>query len=471
MGRIAAEQTSRATRRETGARACASETERLAGQIMRLLAANEEARGLVGRMDHVTLLPNRVSFLAEFPDLRVAGKSQSLVLVTLAEARHFNDLLRALGHAYADDFVRAGAKRIAELLPKDTPVYHVSVLSFAFLADDGADGRPPLVVDEIVHAFRNSIVCQDIPVDTKVGIGVTPLSRYAREPGELLRSTLAAAQDSRRNHEGWAWYNPRTDEAHVRAFRILTDMPAAFGAPDQLALQFQPRVAMSGGRCLGAEALIRWTHPELGSISPGEFVPLAEATALITPLTRWVIESALVSARAWQKDWPGMRVSINVSPRNIEEPDFVPLLCDIANRIGVDPEVVELEFTEGVLATNWQLMLEQMERLRDNGFHIAIDDFGSGYSNMSYLGKIPAKYLKIDQAFVRTLDDDATKQVLVRAIIELGHALDFTVVAEGIETRNSFERLAAWGCDEGQGYHMSRPLDETRFREWLAATG
>ncbi len=438
---------------------------------VRQLLDRYEPADLIGKTDHVTLLPNRMRFLSDFTILQASEGKTFLVLVTLADAKHFNDLLRALGHSYAEDFVRAGAARLADLLPAQTQLYHVSVLSFAFLAPDNAGGQPPSVVGAIVDAFRHSIVCQKIPVDTKAGVGLTPLTSATIEPSELLRATLAAAQDSRRTDDGWAWYNSKTDAAHQRAFRILTDLPAALAASDQLSLQFQPRVCMRERACLSAEALVRWRHPEMGVVSPAEFIALAEATALITPLTQWVLEHSLLAVANWQAQAPGLKVSVNVSPKNLEEPTFAAGLYDLAMRIGVDPALVELEFTEGMLAGSLQSMLQQVERLRQDGFEMAIDDFGSGYSNMSYLGKFPAKYLKIDQAFVRTLDDEPKYQVLVRSIIEMAHALGYKVVAEGIETRSAFALLSDWSCDEGQGYLMSRPLDAQAFMRWLATGG
>ena len=438
-------------------------------RIQELVEANTEMARCIGRIDHVSQLPNRVQFLEDFERNAAAEGHGSLILVTLAEAKHFNDLLRALGHAYAEDFVRAGAERVISLLPPETQLYHVSVLSFAFFSEVIVDGRPPAVVGEIVDALRTSLFCQDIPVDTKAGVGVTVLEEMITAPSELLRATLAAAQDSRLSFDGWAWYNRKTDKAHVRAFRLLTDLPAAFTATDQLSLNFQPRIDLRGGGCVSAEALLRWSHPVMGMISPGEFVPLAETTALIQPLTDWVINAALRAVRHWQDNKRGLKISVNISPRNLEEPGFIETLGDRIRQLGIDPSLVELEFTEGVLATNWPLMIKQLERLRGLGFEIAIDDFGTGYSNMSYLGKIPAKYLKIDQSFVRPLHQDARNQLLVRSIIGLAHALDYQVVAEGIETGEAFKLLSDWGCDEGQGYFMSRPLTQPDLMDWLGA--
>ncbi|MDP3896287.1 MAG: bifunctional diguanylate cyclase/phosphodiesterase [Mesorhizobium sp.] len=441
----------------------------LIGRMELLVRENNEAVRRIGRVDHVTLLPNRVQFLDDFARHSAACERPHLVLVALAEARHFNEILRALGHSYSEDFVREGAARLLGLLPAGSPVYHVSVLSFAFFAEGGTTAEPPPVVADIVTRFQEPIRCHGIPINSRIGVGVTPLDDTAAAANEMLRSALAAAQDSRRGFDGWAWYDRTSDDAHKRSFRILAKLPEALAAADRLALHFQPRIAMQRGNCIGAEALIRWTDAELGVVSPAEFVPLAETTALITPLTGWVIRHATRAVAGWQKTHPGLRISINISPKNLEEPEFVDSMLWQTEAAGVDPALVELEFTEGTLASNPRLMLQQLGRLRSRGFDIAIDDFGSGYSNMSYLGQLPAQYLKIDQSFVRTLDSDGKNRVLVRSIIDLAHALDYRVVAEGVETQSAYDTLAGWGCDEGQGYLMSRPLPEPAFLDWLHA--
>lgn len=434
----------------------------------RRTSSARDALDIIGRFDHVTRLPNRVQFQEDFPEL-AKGAGRCLVLVTLADARHFNEVLRALGHAYSEDLVRVGSDRIRLLLQPGTPIFHVSVLSFAFFADAPDADTPPPIVGRIVEAFKSSIVCNEIPIDAKVGVGVSRVADSAATAAELLRATLAAAQDSRRGARGWGWYNKRVDQAHQRAFRILTDMPDALADESQFCLHYQPRIDLRSGRCVGAEALMRWEHPDLGGISPGEFVPLAETTALITPLTQWVLRTAMATARRWCDAGKGLRVSVNISPKNLEEPHFVDLLMHDADRMGIDPRMLELEFTEGTLAANPGGILTQLTRLRDKGFELAIDDFGSGYSNMSYLGTLPAGFLKIDQSFVRTLDEQPKNRILVRSIIDLAHALDFQVVAEGVETRASYELLKEWGCDQGQGYLLSKPLPLGDFSVWFDA--
>jgi EAL domain-containing protein (putative c-di-GMP-specific phosphodiesterase class I)/GGDEF domain-containing protein len=446
------------------------EETRLLGGIDRLARASQRSASLHGAGDPNTGLPTRADFMADYADA-VADGARSLVLITLMDGYQFNELQRALGHAYSEDFIRGGAARLQALLPAETVLYHVSLLTFTFFWRDGAAHfSPPPIVEEIVRAFRAPIVCSAIPLDPRIGVGVAEIVPGA-PPGELLRASLSAAQDSRKGFAGWSPYDRGADEAHLRAFRILSDLPAALRGEGQLALHYQPRIAMQEGICTGAEALLRWTHPEFGAVSPSEFVPLAETTALIAPLTRWVIANGLKSAVRWRADGLDLRLSINVSPRNLEEPHFVDFLAAEVDRLDLDPAALELEFTEGTLAANPDLMLDQMARLKRLGFVVAIDDFGSGYSNMGRLGALPASVLKIDRSLLHALETDRRKQVLVRSIIQLAHSLDYEVVAEGIETRDAFRMLCGWDCDAGQGFFMSRPLPIAEFDRWYALRG
>lgn len=424
--------------------------------------------GFIGRFDHVTHLPNRLEFIEHFPALIRPGGSQMVLLVTLAEARHYNEILRALGMAFAEDFVRASARLLRSILPQDQVIYHVSVLSLAFVLDVEHDQNVPAIAAAIAAAFAGAIDVNAIPIKTHVGVGLLPC-RAGDDASEALRASLVAAQDSRRVEPSIAFYNHKTDAAHLRAFRILADLPAALTSERQLSLHYQPRIQLSSGKCQGAEALLRWNHPELGPISPGEFIPLAEQTALISPLTDWVINTALTQNRAFLDAGYDLRVSINASPVNLSEIGFDDSLLHRCDAAGLSPSNVELEFTEGTLATNSARTVAHLDRLRSSGIDVALDDFGSGYSNLSYLSRIPADVLKIDQSFIRPLKASGDDEFLVRHIISMATGLGFRVCAEGIETPHAYERLRELGVHEGQGYHMARPMPADLLAQWLAA--
>jgi EAL domain-containing protein (putative c-di-GMP-specific phosphodiesterase class I)/GGDEF domain-containing protein len=429
----------------------------------------EDRRPDPGRLDPITRLPNRRQFCA---DAMLWGPARAtLVLITLADAHAFNEILRVLGDARSDAFLRAGAERLRAVLGPGTAIYHVNLLSFAFRLPGRAEPDAPAMIDRIFAAFREPILCDDVPIDTRIGIGLKGLGGPGNSPGEDLRAALSAAQDSRTARRGWAWFDRKTDEAHRRAFRLLSDLKLALEAEAQLELHYQPKVSLGSGRCESAEALLRWTHPTLGPISPGEFVTLAERTALVTPMTRWVIDAAIRQAAVWARENLEVAVAINISPKNLEEPDFVEYLLFCCAARGLDRGRVELEITEGVNAARGGLILDRLATLRSLGFGIAIDDFGSGYSNMSYLTRLSAQTLKIDQSLVRGVEAGTLGGRLVSNIVQMGRDLGYRVVAEGIETEDERALLAGWGCDYGQGWHFGRPMPAAAFGDWCSARG
>lgn len=422
-----------------------------------------EAAEELGRRDHVTLLPNRLQFTADFPTLQKTGAV--LAMVTMADARHYNEILRALGHAFCDDFMRVARDRLIGLVGGGA-VYHVSVLSLAFVIEGVAAGEVPALVPAIKQHFDQPLDVQSVPIKTRIGLGLLPLAGMA-DTAEALRAALTASHDSRRRSEGWAWYDHKSDAAHKRAFRLLADLPDALRHSAGLSLAFQPRINLASGAVVGAEALIRWQHPELGPISPGEFVPLAEQTALIGPLTEWVIGRALETARDLRNQGHMLRISINASPANLSEAGFDVRLLERCASAGIAPEQFEIEFTEGMLAGNPERSMVQLERIRSAGIEVAIDDFGSGFANLSYLTSIPADVLKIDQSFVQALGHRPGSDFLMRQIVEMARGLDFRVCVEGVETAEAYQFLKTLGCDEAQGYFMARPMSADRLGEWL----
>jgi EAL domain-containing protein (putative c-di-GMP-specific phosphodiesterase class I) len=417
----------------------------------------------LGRYDHVTLLPNRQSFLDDTAE--PAPAARVVALVTLTDARAFNEILRALGHATSEDFIRYCVGRIAGVIGEHVALYHVSALSFAFRVDPN---RAEVVAAAVARAFDQPIHCEGIPIDARVGIGLHLIPHARGTCPEDLRAALAAAQDSRLRPQGWAWYDKGSDDAQRRAFRLLTDIKRAFEGGAELALHYQPKVELGTGRPCSAEALVRWTHPEFGPVSPAEFVPLVEATALVTPFTRWVIAAAVGEAARWRRMGLDLGIAVNISPKNLEEPDFVEYLtfCCAASR--VPPAAVELEVTEGISATHGRLMLARLAALRGLGFSIAIDDFGSGYSNMAYLTRLSAGTLKLDRSLLVGLHDSDTPRRLLAGIVKMGRDLGYRLVAEGVETEADRTTLRRLGVDLGQGWYFAKALPSPDFLAWIA---
>lgn len=433
--------------------------------VLRHYSADDRRHDL-SRLDPITLLPNRRQFLSDAADW--GATRATLVLVSLADARHFNEILRVLGHTRSDDFIRAGAARLREILGPGTALYHVNLLNFVFRLPGRAEPDRPPMIDRLLEGFLAPVQCHDVPIDTRIGVGLKGINGIGSNPSEDLRAALAAAQDSRKARGGWCWYDRTSDESHRRAFRLLSDLKLALDAENQLELHYQPKICLADGHCRGVEALLRWHHPTLGPVSPAEFVGLAETTALVTPMTRWVIDAATRQAAIWQAEGRDLITAFNISPKNLEEPDFVEFLLFCCEARRLDRSRLEIEITEGVSAARCAKALDRLSTLATLGFSIAIDDFGSGYSNMSYLTKLSAHTLKIDQSLVRGVRDDSRGGQLVSSIVQMGQDLGFRVVAEGIESRTERDLLAGWGCNAGQGWHFARPMPAAAFGGWLA---
>lgn len=427
----------------------------------------------IGRFDHVTRLPNRTQLFEKLSTgLCVESRGDKkpvLVLVTLAEALHFNQLLRALGHDFSEDFIRAGAHRIESLLPEGVKLYNVSVLSFAFVLDAKDKYSQDALVEAIAASFNDPIKLGNIPIRSRAGVGVVDLEPAISDPGETLRAALTAAQDSRHQQKLYAHYDAQTDSAHRRAFQILTDLPDALRADNQIELYYQPRIDLVSGRCVAIEALLRWKHPALGWISPAELFPLVESTALIKPLTEKVLSIAIQQLALWTRSFEYLSVSVNVSPNNLSEPNFVERLQRLLQANDVKADRLELEFTEGAVAADDTTTMLGLRQIRALGATVAIDDFGSGYSNMAYLTKIPADIIKIDKGFVQYVEPSGQSGFLLQKIADLACGLGFDVVGEGVETAEAYDFLISIGCAQAQGYHISKPLPVGRITDWLTA--
>jgi EAL domain-containing protein (putative c-di-GMP-specific phosphodiesterase class I) len=299
-------------------------------------------------------------------------------------------------------------------------------------------------------------------------MGVYAFQTDGVTPRDVLRRLYNAADDARNTGKPVASYNEMRDHAHARSFMLLSDMREALERRGEFELVYQPVIDFASGQCSGAEALLRWRHPKLGDVLPAEFIPLVEETAFTRPLTDWVLNAAMAQIADWQRTSDVIKISINASARNLEEADFAERVGRIMQRHAVSARSIQLEFTENALFGDDPRVLEQLRALKRMGVSIAIDDFGTGYSSLSYLQQFPANVLKIDKSFIKSLATSEHDQKLVRAVIQMAHDLGYRVVAEGIETREAYDMLAAWSCDEAQGFYVAHPLPAKALTEWLA---
>jgi EAL domain-containing protein (putative c-di-GMP-specific phosphodiesterase class I) len=374
-----------------------------------------------------------------------------------------------LGPTFLDNLVKFGRTAIQPLLGNDCKIYHVGTTELVFLLREPIRQKLPEMLAEIQSRLADFVESDGVPVSAHAVIGIVPFRLGDTTPRDVLRKAFGAALDAREAEVKVEVHSPAKDEQHHRRFKLLVGIREALIAPNQLSLVYQPRIDVRTRACAGAEALLRWYHPTMGNIPPGEFIPLIEQTALAGALTDWVMDAALWQVTMWRGEGVRVPVSINISGANLEEEDFVQRLKQGLERHNLAPTAIQLEFTESALIRMRRRVFERLKEIKALGVTCAIDDFGTGYSSFSYLQNIPADIVKIDRSFMAAIDSLERDQILVRAMIDMAHDLKYRVVAEGVETQATYDFLAEAGCDEVQGYHISRPLTANDFRDWLAA--
>lgn len=438
-------------------------------QDLAALAMDAVASHRAGRIDPLSGLPNRQHLLEDLVGL-APGQPRHLALIDLAHPDELSHMVHAVGSVCLDEMAGRDARALHAMLGTAARLYHVAPRQFALVAPHGTD---PGELGLRLHAeLSRAALGRDALFSTTCTIGLASMVAGEGQPADLPRHAQIALDEARASRVPVAAYRPGQDDAFRRACTLLTDFATALTEADSLRLVFQPRLELSSGRCVGAEALLRWTHPSLGEISPGEFIPLVERTTLARRLVHWVLAQAIAQQRTWRDAGLRLQLSINISPANLEDADFAAHVLEVLRAAELPPAALELEITETALMGEAGPALRQLQILSDAGVCIAIDDFGTGYSSLSYLQRLPADVIKIDQSFVRGLSavgaDEGRLRTLVTAMIGLSHELGYRVVAEGIETQDAADVLRRLHCDEVQGYWFARPMPPAVFATWFA---
>lgn len=421
----------------------------------------------LGRIEPVSGLPNRFQLLSDLSDMALHSPEDERIisLLNLGQTEQFERLSRVLGPSYFDTVIQTVAQLLRDHVGPNSVPYHVGPTQFAFLAP--GDAQVDAYVDLLTAKLREIELDNDLQVSMTPSIGIVAFQPGAISPEDVLRSLQSAVQDASDSSDKIGLFSPAMDLRHRRNFRILQDFKAALCANDQLSLVFQPRMNLLTGDVCSAEALLRWDHPVLGPISPAEFIPVIEGSTFARQLTEWVIDEALANLAIFRAQGLRFKLSINLSASNLEEQDFFERIMSKLSHHKVSPDQIELELTETVMMKETESAFGLLDKLKSAGIELAIDDFGTGYSSISYLQKLPANVVKIDRSFVAEMDNGNRERTLVRSMIDLSHSLGYRVVAEGVETREAFELLQAMGCDELQGYWLSRPVRRDALFQWL----
>nr|WP_234189246.1 EAL domain-containing protein [Shinella sp. NM-101] len=419
---------------------------------IQFMAHHDTLTGLPNR----SMLDERIASAIEAAD--ECGGTLTLAFLDLDNFKLVND---SLGHHAGDELLKIVAARMKDCVRAGDSIVRLGGDEFVVLVGGvrGADK-----VEECLQAVRRA-VAEPVEVGGRsfqvtCSMGVAAYPEHGRNATELMARADAAMY--RAKEIGRDAMQVFTAELANRAHEKLVQQEELRRAlaRSELFLQYQPQMDLSNGRIFAVEALIRWRHPERGLVAPGDFIPLAEETGLIGPIGDWTLREACRQNKAWQvSGLPPIVVSVNVSARQFQEKDWVERVAAALSESGLEARYLELELTESMIMEDVQQAVETMHRLERLGVHLAIDDFGTGYSSLASLKRFPVGRLKIDRSFVRDLPDDGDDAAIARAVISLAHSLHLRVIAEGVETREQIDFLREAGCDEIQGFYLSRPID------------
>lgn len=434
--------------------------------------ASREYIEFLAHFDPLTSLANKVHFMGQAEKrLKSCVTQQCNCALVYFDLDHFKDVNDSLGHEVGDKFLLALAARLKALVADQGLLCRYSGDEFLLLLQNApSKTHVAELVTELQKALAEPVIVNsyDLAVTTSVGISIYP--HDGQNFKTLFRnasSAMYAVKSDGRN--GFLFFEESMQAAAQERISLLTKLRVALDK-NELSVYYQPKYNQAGNKILGAEALLRWQHPELGFISPARFIPIAEDSGLITSIGEWVLNQACQQAvKMQQAGIEPFIMSVNLSAVQFRKGDLVEVVEKALAASGLKAEYLDLELTESLLLKDQQRLLQMLHQLKQLGIKLSIDDFGTGYSNLSYLKRFSVDKLKIDQSFVRDMENDADDYALVKAIIQLAHSLGLSVTAEGVETLQQVEMLAKLDCDEFQGYYFARPMPASDFVNHLQA--
>ena len=423
--------------------------------------------------DDLTGLPNRSLFqdllqqTIEYPQR--SGKNVAALLLDLDDFKHIND---SLGHHTGDRLLVAVAERLKGCLRPGDTAARTGGDEFAVLLNEVEGlGEAERVAERVLESLGAPFSLKGYQPVVSASVGVVLRSEAHGRSEDLLQSAYLAMHEAKSGGKaGHAVFDPEIERRAVERLELEHDLRKALER-DEFVVYYQPVVVLETGQIVGMEALVRWKHPRRGTVSPAEFIPVAEENGLIVQIGDTVLRKTCRQIREWQRRYPDgypLVAGVNLSPRQLQHPRLVQEVTAILEQTGLAPGSLTLEITESLLISEFEQHVAVLETLKDAGIGFAIDDFGTGYSSLAYLRTLPAGLLKIDRSFVNRLGDQAEDEILLSGVVNIAHGLGLGVTAEGVETPEQAARLKALGCDLAQGYYFSRPLPAAEAEALLA---
>ena len=432
---------------------------------------------LIGQLRHdalhdaLTGLPNRTYLqrclgeaLDDVRDGRTTGAA--VMILDLDDFKQVND---TLGHQQGDLLLVELSARLTATVGAAGSVARLGGDEFAILLPHTGDEDAVLrVARRVLRTLEQPVSLDGLEVEVGGSMGIALAPAHADDPAALLKRADMAMYDAKTSTRGLRLYEPDLDTNNPRRLTLVSELRAAL-QNGGIRVHVQPQGRLTDGRVVGVEALARWHHPELGDISPDEFIPIAERSGLIGRLTTLVLDSALAACAEWRATGHDIGVAVNLSTRSLHDADLVEEVDRLLRRHGVPARRLTLEVTEGSVMADPARAVALLHRLRDLGVRLSVDDFGTGYSSLSYLKRLPVQEVKIDRSFITSLREGGEDVAIVRAIVDLGRHLGLEVVAEGIEDQATWDLLASMGCDLGQGWHLGKPMPAADLQPWLGS--
>jgi diguanylate cyclase (GGDEF)-like protein len=418
--------------------------------------------------DALTGLPNRTLLRDRITQaIHQADRELSPAALLLIDLDRFKEVNDTLGHHHGDQLLIQVGERLRGNLREVDTVARLGGDEFAVLLPriQTAEGAVA-VAAKLQAAFDEPFRLDDLALDVETSIGVALYPEHASDPDELLQRADIAMYVAKDTHAGYVLFDPSLDQHSPRRLALLGELRRAIDNR-QLVLHYQPKVDAHTGQMLGVEALVRWQHPERGLLPPNDFIPLAERTGLISPLTTYVLDAALRQCHQWRQAGHELAIAVNVSARSLLDLAFPNQVAGLLARWELPARLLVVEITESTIMTDPTHALEILGQLNAMGVQIAIDDFGTGYSSMAHLKTLPIQELKVDRSFVSHMTSSTSDAVIVRSTVDLGRNLGLRVVAEGVEDPQTLQELDALGCDAIQGFYISRPLPADDLIHWL----
>ena len=408
--------------------------------------------------DALTGLPNRTLFRDRIEQAILgAGRDNGQAAVILLDVDRFKEVNDTLGHETGDQLLLELGGRLRDRLPASETVARLGGDEFGVLLPTGGAEDATELAKQIHAALEEAFILGELPLEIAASVGVAAYPDHGADVDALLQHADVAMYVAKESHARTAVYDAEQDTNDAARLALAGELRRAI-EDGELVVYYQPKADLASGRIVGSEALVRWQHPERGLVPPNEFIPVAERTGLIKPLSRYVLAAALAQCAVWNDDGHELHVSVNLTIPDLLDLDLPDRIAALLAETGARSEQLELEITESTILSDPFRVRDVLNRLNEMGLRLAIDDFGTGYSSLAYLKRLPVQTIKIDRSFVMAMDESPSDATIVRSTIDLGRNLGLDVVAEGVETQGAWDTLSGQGCTLAQGYFVSRPV-------------